>query len=97
VVEEPTASDTPAGLRFGHYRLRRLLGQGGFGEVYEAEDTVMDRVVALKLLATPYSRPDGALAPALIANEVAAANSEVGIRSARGGDPARCHGFGLAL
>jgi len=36
--------------------LRRLLGRGGFGEVYEAQDTVMDRVVAVKLLAAPYSQ-----------------------------------------
>ncbi|MEU0541747.1 protein kinase [Nocardia sp. NPDC005978] len=40
-----------AGSRFGQYELRRLLGVGGMGEVYEAYDTVRDRVVALKLLA----------------------------------------------
>jgi serine/threonine protein kinase len=60
LVDEPTASDTPSGLRpgsrFGHYRLKRLLGRGGYGEVYEAEDTLMDRAVALKLLAAPYSQ-----------------------------------------
>jgi len=38
------------GTMFGHYRLLRLIGKGGMGEVYEAEDTQKDRVVALKLL-----------------------------------------------
>lgn len=39
-----------AGTRFGHYELRRLLGVGGMGEVYEAYDTSKERIVALKLL-----------------------------------------------
>ncbi|MBL1075575.1 protein kinase [Nocardia sp. 2] len=44
------AAGDRAGTRFGQYELRRLLGVGGMGEVYEAHDTVRDRVVAVKLL-----------------------------------------------
>ncbi|WAC89343.1 serine/threonine-protein kinase PknH/PknJ [Mycobacterium sp. Aquia_213] len=50
-----TRPGSRAGSRFGHYQLRRLLGRGGMGEVYEAYDSVKDRVVALKLVSEQVS------------------------------------------
>jgi uncharacterized membrane protein len=39
-----------AGSQLGPYQLRRLIGRGAIGEVYEAEDTRRGRAAALKLL-----------------------------------------------
>src|SRR5258705_10059591 len=40
----------PTGTRLGRYEIRAQLGAGGMGEVYLAQDTKLDRKVALKIL-----------------------------------------------
>jgi len=37
------------GSRIGPYDIVSLLGAGGFGEVYKARDTRLDRTVAIKM------------------------------------------------
>lgn len=39
-----------AGEEFNHYRIIRQIGSGGMGDVYLAEDTILERKVALKLM-----------------------------------------------
>src|SRR5438874_6332582 len=39
-----------AGTHLGRYEIRAQIGEGGMGEVYLAQDTKLDRKVALKIL-----------------------------------------------
>jgi len=56
---EPSAT-LPPGSRLGKYEIRRLLGAGGMGAVYEAYHTEIGKRVAIKVLAPELAAAPGA-------------------------------------
>ena len=52
----PDQPDLTKGQFVGHYRILSLLGVGGMGEVYLAEDTKLGRKIALKLLPADFTK-----------------------------------------
>jgi eukaryotic-like serine/threonine-protein kinase len=51
-------TDSMVGHSFGPYQISTLIGSGGMGEVYLAEDTRLGRKVALKILPSFFTRDD---------------------------------------
>src|SRR2546425_6430622 len=43
------------GTKLGRYEIRAKIGEGGMGEVYLAQDTKLDRKVALKILPAEFA------------------------------------------
>lgn len=56
-MDEYAKATTPSAVTLGPYRLGPVLGAGGFGKVFKAQDTRLDRAVAVKVIPSG-SSPD---------------------------------------
>lgn len=52
-IDPPEESDAMIGQKIGNYEVLSLLGRGGFGAVYKAKDSSLQRYAALKFLRSP--------------------------------------------
>jgi serine/threonine-protein kinase len=50
------------GTSISHYKVLEKIGEGGMGEVYRAQDTHLDREVAIKVLPEQFTRDPQRLA-----------------------------------
>jgi eukaryotic-like serine/threonine-protein kinase len=73
----PTGSKKPSwmGKRVGRFKLLGLLGQGAMGRVFRAEDTLLRRHVALKVLSRNHQRGSRTVAAERLIREARAAAS----------------------
>ena len=73
------------GTKLGPFEIRDLLGKGGMGEVYRAQDLTLKRDVALKILPAEFARDPERVARFQREAEVLASLNHPGI--------AQIHGF----